>query len=48
MTESTIFTVGVVIFAIYMFFLVRMTYRQNKKQKEQSPTKAEDLYPAED
>ncbi len=35
MTNVLIFSVGTAIFASYMFFLVRMIYRQHKKQAEE-------------
>lgn len=34
MNELTLFSLGFVIFATYMFFLLRMIWRQHKAQEE--------------
>lgn len=48
MTEAAIFAVGLGIFGTYLFFLMRMIYRQHKKQAEEQVAKVEDLYPVDD
>lgn len=48
MTEAAIFAIGLGIFGSYLFFLMRMIYRQHKKQAKEHVTKVEDLYPADD
>ena len=47
MTEMAIFGIGLGIFGTYMFFLLRMIYKQHKKQAEETHSKVEDLYPQE-
>ena len=37
MNDVTIFTLGSVVFVVYMFFLGRMIWNQHKKQNEDRP-----------
>lgn len=48
MKEAVIFTIGLGIFGIYLFFLMRMIYLQHKKQAKEQGAKVKDLYPLED